>query len=80
MHFGYSIDSFGSHTHKLMTKTYLETHDDGNTYRQEYEGNVTVVVVCKRGSEGINVLNVDRGTNTTVHLVLDCPERQMWYK
>lgn len=82
MHFGYAIDNYGTHTHRLYAISLLETSDDGKTYVQKYDGNVTVVVHCDATipENTIEVDDVERGPESTIHLLLDCPKPQPYYK
>jgi hypothetical protein len=80
MHFAFSIDNFGTHSQRLHALGGMETHDDGKTFVQEFQGNVTVVVTCDqtRGDEQIHVDEVVPGPAVTVHLQLKCPPKQKY--
>jgi hypothetical protein len=82
MHFGFYIDSFATHTHRLFADTNLQTSDDGKTFTQEFQGNASVIVACDLAVPGdvIDVDDVERGPKTTVWLRLKCPERQSFYR
>jgi hypothetical protein len=82
LHFGYSIANFGTHTQKLYTVTPLLTDDGGQTFTQQFQGNVTLIVACDRDT-GIDIVRIDditRGPSVTVRLSLDCPSKQPYYK
>jgi hypothetical protein len=44
MHFGYAIDNFGTHSQRVVALTDMAW--DRRKFRQEFEGNVSVVVKC----------------------------------
>lgn len=80
MHFGYAIDNFGSHSHRLLAKTGLVTDDGGKTFVQMFDGGVKVVVTCDDSTpdDVVDVDWIDRGVNTTVFLRIKCPHKQFY--
>jgi hypothetical protein len=82
MHFGYCFDNFATHSQRLYAVDGMKTEDDGQTFVQNFEGDITVVVRCdqKIGDEQIWVDEVVPGPNVTVYLALKCPPKQKYYK
>jgi hypothetical protein len=81
LHFGYCIDSFATHSMRLLALSPIATPDGGATFVQRFEGNVSVTVVCDRDvpEDVIDVEEVERGPTTRVSLRLDCPEKTPYY-
>jgi hypothetical protein len=79
MHFGFSIDNFGTHSQRIHALGGFRMVQ-GGTFVQQFEGNVTIVVVCNqtRGEEHIHVDEVVPGPNVTVYLELKCPPKQKY--
>jgi hypothetical protein len=82
LRFGFSIDNFGTHSQRLHCITGLQTDDDGASFHQDFEGNVTVRVRCDEalGNERIHVDEVVTGSIVTVHLALKCPRKERYFK
>jgi hypothetical protein len=82
MHFGYCFDNFATHSQRLYAEEGMKTEDNGKSFVQRFEGNITVKVRCERtmGDEQILVDEVVPGPNVTVHLALKCPPKQKYYK
>jgi hypothetical protein len=81
MHFGYSIDSYGTHTHRLYGASGIETNDGGKTFQQRFDGGVKVVIKCdpNMAEDVIVVDEIERGVNVTIWLLLDCPKKRPYY-
>jgi hypothetical protein len=80
MHFGYAVDNFGTHSQRVAAVTDLLW--DGTGFKQEFEGNLSVLVKCdpRMGPEEVRVDEIERGPKIVVHLALDCPAKQPWHK
>jgi hypothetical protein len=81
LHFGFCFDCFSTHSFRMFARTALETKDGGMSFVQEYDGNVTVTVLCDSAvqEDVIDVDDVARGPTTHVWLRMDCPKKQPYY-
>jgi hypothetical protein len=82
LHFGFAIDNFGTHSQRIYSKTDLTTNDGGKSFGQEFEGNVTVLIVCddQLRDEQIKIDDVETGPNVTIHLMLKCPSNEQYHR
>jgi hypothetical protein len=82
LHFGFAIDNFGTHSQRLFSTTDFITSDGGKTFLQQFDGNISVIVVCDQGlrEEQIKVDDVERGPNVTIHLAIKCPPKEKYHR
>jgi hypothetical protein len=81
MHFGYCIDSFGTHSHRHYSESGIVTTDGGKTFEQMFTGVIKVVILFdpKTPEDVIRVDEIERALNVTIWLVLDCPKKRPYY-
>jgi hypothetical protein len=82
MHFGFAIDTYGTHSYRIFVKSELKTDNDGKSFKQKFHGDISVVVLCDENvpSDVIDVDDVERGPKTKIWLRLKCPKKKAYYR
>jgi hypothetical protein len=82
MHFGFAIDTYGTHSYRIFVKSELKTDNDGKSFKQKFQGDISVVVLCDENvpSDVIDVDDVERGPKTKIWLRLKCPKKKAYYR
>lgn len=81
LNFGYRFENLASHSNTLYATSSLISKDNGKTFKQKYQGNITLIVHCDKEMKDlqVDVDDVERGPKTKVHLILKCPSIQKYY-